>query len=144
MIDGKEPHHKATRLRREWPRNPLGGPPVSQSGSGPGIVHKRAGKEKLMRRMVLMAVVLLNCASFGTELFAQAGQTVNPVPITPPSVNTATTTCQINCDTQAMFCQNSCVPTTGTVVVNPALPAGATSTCTLSCTTQQLVCKQRC
>jgi hypothetical protein len=97
-----------------------------------------------MRRMVLMAVVLLNCASFGTELFAQAGQTVNPVPITPPSVNTATTTCQINCDTQAMFCQNSCVPTTGTVVVNPALPAGATSTCTLSCTTQQLVCKQRC
>jgi hypothetical protein len=104
-----------------------------------------------MRRIVLMAIVLLICASFGTELFAQAGQTVNPVPLTPPSVNTATTTCQINCDTQAMSCQNSCIPTTAPVVVNPALPtgtpavpSGATSTCTLSCTTQQLVCKQRC
>jgi hypothetical protein len=31
-----------------------------------------------MRRIVLAALVLLNCASFGTELFAQANQTVNP------------------------------------------------------------------
>jgi hypothetical protein len=97
-----------------------------------------------MRRIVLAALVLLNCAAFGTELFAQANQTVNPVPLTPPSVNTATTTCQINCDTQAMFCQNSCVPITGTTAANPAAPAGASSACNLSCTSQQLVCKQRC
>jgi hypothetical protein len=37
-------------------------------------------------------------ASFGTELFAQAGQTVNPVPITPPSINTATATFQNDTD----------------------------------------------
>ena len=94
-----------------------------------------------MTRILLPALVLLNCAAFGTEVFAQAGQTVNPVPITPPTLNTATTTCQINCDTQAMFCQNSCVPT---AAINPAAPAGVTSNCNLSCTTQQLVCKQRC
>jgi hypothetical protein len=104
-----------------------------------------------MTRIALTALVLLNCAAFGTEVFAQANQTVNPVPITPPTLNTATTACQINCDTLAMNCQNSCIPTAGTVVVNPALPgatlalpAGANSTCTLSCTSQQLVCKQRC
>jgi hypothetical protein len=62
-----------------------------------------------MTRIVLTALVLLDCVAFGTELFAQAGQTINPVPITPPTLNTATTTCQTNCDTQAMFCQNSCV-----------------------------------
>jgi hypothetical protein len=41
-----------------------------------------------MTRIVLAALVLLNCAAFGTEVFAQAGQTINPVPLTPPSVNT--------------------------------------------------------
>jgi hypothetical protein len=98
-----------------------------------------------MRRIVLVAVVLLSCASFGTELFAQANQTVNPVPITPPTLNTTTTTCQINCDTQAMFCLNNCVPITGSAAqANPTVPAGVTGTCNLSCTTQQLVCKQRC
>jgi hypothetical protein len=98
-----------------------------------------------MRRILLAAVLLLNCASFGTELFAQANQTINPVPLTPPTVNTTTTTCQINCDTQAMFCQNNCVPITGSPAqANPTVPAGVTSTCNLSCTTQQLVCKQRC
>jgi hypothetical protein len=61
-----------------------------------------------MTRIVLTALVLLDCVAFGTELFAQAGQTINPVPITPPTLNTATTTCQTNCDTQAMFCQNLC------------------------------------
>jgi hypothetical protein len=72
-----------------------------------------------MTRIVLVALVLLNCAAFGTEVFAQAGQTINPVPLTPPSVNTTTTTCQINCDTQAMNCQNSCIPTTGATVASP-------------------------
>src|SRR6266481_2225054 len=64
-----------------------------------------------MRRIVLAALVLLNCASFGTELFAQASQTVTPVPITPPTLNTTTTTCQTTCDTQAMLCLNTCVST---------------------------------
>jgi hypothetical protein len=98
-----------------------------------------------MTRIVLTVLVLLNCAAFGTEVFAQASQTVNPVPITPPTLNTTTTTCQINCDTLAMNCQNSCIPTTGATVASPFAPAGASSgACNLSCTTQQLVCKQRC
>jgi hypothetical protein len=96
-----------------------------------------------MTRIVLPALVLLNCAAFGTEVFAQASQTINPVPLTPPSVNTTTTTCQINCDTQAMTCQNSCLPTTAATAANPLAPAGS-SACTFNCTTQQLVCKQRC
>jgi hypothetical protein len=97
-----------------------------------------------MTRIVLAALVVFGFAAFATEVFAQAGQTVNPVPITPPTLNTTTLTCQINCDTQAMNCQNSCVPTTGAVAANPLAPAGSTSACNLSCTTQQLVCKQRC
>jgi hypothetical protein len=97
-----------------------------------------------MTRFVLAALVLLSCAVFATEVFAQAGQTVNPVPITPPSVNTTTTTCQINCDTLAMNCQNSCIPTTGATVASPLAPAGSSTACHLSCTSQQLVCKQRC
>ena len=52
-----------------------------------------------MTRLVLEALVLLNCASFTTKLFAQASQTAPPVPLTPPSLNTTTVTCQINCDT---------------------------------------------
>ena len=92
----------------------------------------------LMTRLVLAALVLLNCASFTTKLFAQASQTAPPVPLTPPSLNTTTVTCQINCDTQAMFCQNSCVPTTA------AATSGATGQCNLNCSSQQLVCKQRC
>jgi len=96
-----------------------------------------------MTRIVLAALVLLNCAAFATEVFAQANQVINPVPLTPPTVNTTTTTCQINCDTQAMNCQNSCIPTTAAVATNPAA-SGSSGACNLSCTTQQLVCKQRC
>jgi hypothetical protein len=95
----------------------------------------------LMTRLVLAALVLLNCASFTTKLFAQASQTAPPVPLTAPSVNTTTLTCQINCDSQAMSCQNFCVPTTA------AATSGATgggAACNLNCSTQQLVCKQRC
>ena len=96
-----------------------------------------------MTRIVLAALVVLNCAAFATEVFAQAGQTVNPVPITPPTINTATTACQINCDTAAMTCQNSCIPTTAATTANSTTPP-STGACTLSCTSQQLVCKQRC
>jgi hypothetical protein len=96
-----------------------------------------------MTRIVLAALVLLNCAAFGTEVFAQAGQTVNPVPITPPTLNLTTTTCQTVCDTQAMNCQSSCVSTTPSATVVTA-PAGSSAACNLGCTTQQLVCKQRC
>ena len=45
-----------------------------------------------MTRIVLAALVLLNCAAFATEVFAQANQVINPVPLTPPTVNTTTTT----------------------------------------------------
>jgi hypothetical protein len=96
-----------------------------------------------MTRFGVAVLVLLSCALFATELSAQAGQVINPVPLTPPSVNTAITTCQTGCDVQAMTCLNSCLPTTAATSVNPA--AAATSgTCNLNCTTQQLVCKQRC
>ena len=39
-----------------------------------------------MTRLVLVALVLPNCASFTTKLFAQASQTAPPVPLTAPSV----------------------------------------------------------
>ena len=98
---------------------------------------------RLMTRIMLAVLVLLNCTAFATEVFAQSNQVTNPVPLTPPTVNTTTTTCQVNCDTQAMNCQNSCIPTTAAVTANPAASTGS-SACNLSCTTQQLVCKQRC
>jgi len=41
-----------------------------------------------MTRIVLAALVVLNCVAFATVVFAQANQTVNPVPITPPTINT--------------------------------------------------------
>jgi|RhiMetdeSRZDD1v2_1073273.scaffolds.fasta_scaffold325016_2 hypothetical protein len=96
-----------------------------------------------MTRIVLTALVLLDCVAFGTELFAQAGQTVNPVPITPPTLNTAPTTCQTSCDVQAMTCLNSCVPTAAATAASPGA-AASSGACNLNCTTQQLVCKQRC
>jgi len=96
-----------------------------------------------MTRIVLAALVLLNCTAVATEVFAQSGQVTNPVPLTPPSVNTTTTTCQVNCDTQAMNCQNACIPTTAAVATNPAAST-STGACNLSCTSPQLVCKQRC
>jgi hypothetical protein len=103
-----------------------------------------------MPRIVQVALVLLSCALFATEVFGQAGQVTNPVPLTAPSINTTTTTCQINCDTVAMTCLGACVPTTAsTLIVVPGSTAvvpstATTSTCNLNCTTQQLVCKQRC
>ena len=96
-----------------------------------------------MKRIVLAALVLVTWVAFATELFAQASQTVNPVPITPPTINTTTLTCQVNCDTQAMNCQNSCIPTTAAVAANPAA-SGSSGACNLTCTSAQLVCKQRC
>jgi hypothetical protein len=95
---------------------------------------------RLVTRLGLATLVLLCGASVATELFAQANQTSPPVPLVTPTLNTTTLTCQINCDTQAMNCQNSCLPT---AVATPGAPAN-TGACNLSCSTQQLVCKQRC
>jgi hypothetical protein len=95
---------------------------------------------RLVTRLGLATLVLLCGASIATELFAQASQTAPPVPLVAPTLNTTTLTCQINCDTQAMNCQNSCLPT---AAPTPGAPA-ATGACNLSCSTQQLVCKQRC
>src|ERR1700750_1206739 len=94
----------------------------------------------MMKRVALIGLVLLNCTCFATEVLAQPGQTVTPVPITPPSLQTTTLTCQVNCDTAAMNCQNSCIPT----VVTPGAAATGNPSCNLNCSTSQLVCKQRC
>jgi hypothetical protein len=96
-----------------------------------------------MKRIVLAALMLVTCVACATELLAQASQTVNPVPITPPTINTTTLTCQVNCDTQAMICQNACIPTTAAAQANPAA-SGSSGACNLTCTSAQLVCKQRC
>jgi hypothetical protein len=94
----------------------------------------------LTRIAVACAVAALACGAFATELFAQAGQVAPPVPLRVPSINSVTSQCQINCDMQAMNCQNACaIP-----IVNPLSPAGVTAPCNLSCTTSQLTCKQRC
>jgi hypothetical protein len=93
-----------------------------------------------MTRILLAVFALSTCAWFGTEAFAQAGQVAPPVPLRAPSVNTTTLTCQINCDTLAMNCQNSCLPI---AAPTPGTPAN-TGACNLNCSTQQLVCKQRC
>ena len=99
-----------------------------------------------MTRIVLAALGLLSCAVFATEVSAQANQVINPVPLNAPTINTTTTTCQINCDTLAMSCLNSCVPATSSAAATLTNPGTvqATGTCNLNCTTQQLVCKQRC
>jgi hypothetical protein len=100
----------------------------------------------MTKPILFVGVALLICASFEPELFAQSNQTVNPVPITPPSLNTTTLTCQINCDTQAMNCMNNCIPIGGLTVNS----AGAVSSpvvnpsCNSTCSSQQLVCKQQC
>jgi hypothetical protein len=95
-----------------------------------------------MTRLGLSILVLLCGASLATDLFAQANQTAPPIPLVTPSLNTTTLTCQINCDTQAMNCQNSCLPS---AVPTPGVAAPAnTGACNLGCSTQQLVCKQRC
>ena len=95
-----------------------------------------------MTRIALAALVLLSSAVFATEVAAQAGQVINPVPLTAPTLNLTTTTCQTTCDTQAMLCLNTCVSTVVAPTTTAAAPSGGA--CNLSCTTQQLVCKQRC
>jgi hypothetical protein len=93
----------------------------------------------MTRFVMLCLIALMTCALFGTKLFAQAGQTVTPPPQRAPAIDTASFTCRINCDTQAMNCQNSC-PSGLLAAANP----GSQANCTLGCSNQQLVCKQRC
>ena len=99
-----------------------------------------------MKRIVLAALVLVTCIAFATELFAQASQTVNPVPITPPTINTTTLTCQVNCDTQAMNCMNNCIPIGGLTVNSSGVVSSpvVNPSCNSTCSSQQLVCKQQC
>src|SRR5262245_17312754 len=86
-----------------------------------------------MTRLGLSILVLLTCAALTTELFAQANQTSPPVPLLTPSLNTTTLTCQINCDTQAMNCQNSCLPSAiARASRRPQIPAPAISAVPLS------------
>jgi hypothetical protein len=97
-----------------------------------------------MTRYVLAALVLFAGTSLATDVFAQANQTAPPVPLVTPSLNTGTLTCQVNCDTVAMNCQNSCIPTVAPTVGGAAAPGAGSGACNLACSTQQLVCKQRC
>ena len=73
-------------------------------------------------------------------------QIIQPIPLTPPQLPAAASgfaSCTINCDTLAMNCQNSRVPTTAATLANPA-GAGSSGACNLSCTSQQLACKRSC
>jgi hypothetical protein len=88
----------------------------------------------MTRFVMLCLIALMTCAQFGTKLFAQAGQTVTPSPQRAPTIDTASFTCRINCDTQAMNCQNSC-PSGLLAAANP----GSQVNCTLGCSNQQLV-----
>ncbi len=98
-----------------------------------------------MTRIALAALALLSSAAFATEVAAQPGQTINPVPLTPPTLNLTTPTCQTTCDTQAMLCLNTCVSSAAATTTTTTTAAPSTAgACNLSCTTQQLVCKQRC
>ena len=90
---------------------------------------------------VCVVLALGSSAAFGTERIqlAQAGQTVAPPPVRPPSIDE--TICQITCDSSAMSCINNCDFITGAqAAANPDFRAQ----CSLSCSSQQLVCKQRC
>src|SRR6516165_10271873 len=71
---------------------------------------------------------------------------VQPIPLTPPQLPAAASgfiNCTLNCDTVAMNCQNSCIPTTAATLTNPA-GAGSSGACNLSCASQQLACKRSC
>jgi hypothetical protein len=100
----------------------------------------------MTKRILFLSVALLTCASSGSELLAQSSQTVNPVPITPPSLNTTTLSCQINCDTAAMNCMNTCIPAAGLSISSAGVVGSpvANPSCNNACSTQQLVCKQQC
>lgn len=93
-------------------------------------------------QLTILLVVLGSSAAFGAARVRLA-QIVQPTPLPQPQLlpQTSTTlTCQINCDTLAMNCQNSCV----VVGAVSGASAAGTAPCNLNCSTQQLVCKQSC
>jgi hypothetical protein len=91
----------------------------------------------------ILIITLGTSAAFGSERvhLAQAGQTVPPPPVRPPSLDQTTTSCQISCDSTAMNCMNNCGFITG---AQAATAPDFRAQCSLSCSSQQLVCKQRC
>jgi hypothetical protein len=92
-----------------------------------------------MRNALLFSILFVTLST--SVALAQSGQTVTPVPAPPPSLNLATTSCQINCDSSAMGCMNNCGMITGAqAAANPDFRVQ----CSLSCSSQQLVCKSRC
>ena len=98
-----------------------------------------------MKRILGACIItaVLGTSALGAERIhlAQAGQTVAPPPVRPPSLDQTTTSCQINCDSSAMNCMNNCGLITG---AQAAAAPDFRAQCTLSCSSQQLVCKQRC
>ena len=92
---------------------------------------------------VCIITAMLGTSALGAERIhlAQAGQTVAPPPVRPPSLDQTTTSCQISCNSAAMNCMNNCGLITG---AQAAAAPDFRAQCTLSCSSQQLVCKQRC
>ena len=81
-----------------------------------------------MKRMLQLSILLAlggTSAVFAADRIRLA-QTVQPTPIAPPQLlpqATTSTSCLINCDTQAMNCQNSCVVVGPVATPSPAGPA---------------------
>ena len=96
-----------------------------------------------MKRMLGagIIIVVLGTSALAAERIhlAQAGQTVAPPPVRPPSLDQTTTSCQINCDASAMNCMNNCGLITG---AQAAAAPDFRAQCSLSCSSQPLVCKQ--
>jgi hypothetical protein len=93
-----------------------------------------------MKHIGVGILLVMLCTSAGFEAehvhLAQAGQTVLPPPIRPPSVDQTTTSCQISCDSSVMNCMNNCGLITG---AQAAAAPDFRAQCSLSCSSQQLV-----
>jgi len=89
-----------------------------------------------MRKIVGLSLLL---ATVGPLSALAQTQTAPVAPLPTLQLPSSTvTSCQVNCDTTAMNCQNSCVQVGP--VTQPAVPGA----CNVACGSQQLVCKQRC
>jgi hypothetical protein len=89
-----------------------------------------------MRYLVGLSLLLATLSPLSALAQTQTAP-VAPLP-TLQLPSSTVTTCQVNCDTVAMNCQNTCVQVGP--VVTPATPGA----CNVACASQQLVCKQRC
>src|SRR6516165_125206 len=113
------------------------------------------GSMRYLLQLAILLAALADSTAFAEDRIQLAqvvipGQ-VQPVPLvpTPLIASQASTACVSGCDTQAMTCQNACVPgprtvTPGTFFGSPTIAPSTSAPCALNCTTQQLRCKQTC